>query len=456
MVLFSLTFVRHGETLYNRKNIIQGQTDIPLSSLGQKQAELVARRLQNDRFTHVFSSDLSRAYKTAKIICDSNRVCRCEVTTDKKLRERKFGSAEGKTSKELHIAAKRAKRRYIDYVPPGAESVQQLQERVQSFFDDVCRMCINLSDYDEETYKPAKIKRRVGGSLGRHSRSSKRLQVSGRSQSFCGSGNNLISEKVFSDDEIENEENDNLCRFGSYSSMQGNVDFVTGCKVIEYPYRECFPSSSDDSNQSSNDLTSNGSTKSYDKSLSESDDLSSSASSFDHVSVDSDSTLSNSASPKFQNLTKHKLESHKSSCETGFLSVNEHCTFSQSQITDSYFCPNVSVSPAHDHRLSISSISSGRNSSFDDTDGLPSSLADILVVSHGGFIKETLRYFVDSLDCKIPGEKSLAMKVCPNCSISRFIVSLDEDTSKSSLTCVTLHDKDHLSGLEISSAKGEY
>jgi hypothetical protein len=39
----------------------------------------------------------------------------------------RFGSAEGKTSKELLISAKKAKRRYADYTPPGAESVAQVK-----------------------------------------------------------------------------------------------------------------------------------------------------------------------------------------------------------------------------------------------------------------------------------------------------------------------------------------
>jgi broad specificity phosphatase PhoE len=59
-----------------------------LSSLGEQQAQLVAERLQNERFTHIFSSDLSRAYETARAISDNNKVCRCDITLDKRLRER--------------------------------------------------------------------------------------------------------------------------------------------------------------------------------------------------------------------------------------------------------------------------------------------------------------------------------------------------------------------------------
>lgn len=452
--------------MYNRKNIIQGQTDVPLSSLGERQAELVAHRLKNERFTHIFSSDLSRAYETAKIICNTNRVCRCEITLDTKLRERKFGSAEGKTSKELHIAAKRAKKRYIDFTPPGAETVLEVQERVRSFFKEICSMCVKLAEFDDQEYTPARIKRRNGGSLGRNSRHGKRLQMSGRSQSFCGSGNvnNIINEfKLVSDseDEPEHDENENFCKHSNLLSMQESDSFGSTCKAIEeYSYRECFPSSSDDSNLSSGDLKSNGSFKSDSISHSEIDRLSSSTSSMDHNGAESDSTLSDSVTPRIEDFSDHKHETQKfnngNTLKSQQLHVEECLSPGFRAGTDTYFCPNISLSPSSHRLSSISSISSGRNSSFDDTDGLPSTLADILVVSHGGFIKETVRYFVESLDCKIPGVKSHALKVCPNCSISRFTVSIEEGAIKPSLTCVTIHDKDHLLGLDMPSAKGEY
>ena len=68
--------------------ICLGQTDISLSDFGESQAQLVGTRLQNERFTHVFSSDLARARQTASIIAEANKVTRCEVNHDKRLRER--------------------------------------------------------------------------------------------------------------------------------------------------------------------------------------------------------------------------------------------------------------------------------------------------------------------------------------------------------------------------------
>ena len=114
-----------------------------------------------------------------------------------------------------------------------------------------------------------------------------------------------------------------------------------------------------------------------------------------------------------------------------------------------YGCPNVSLSPIFEHRLSsISSISSGRNNSFDEGDTGTYLLAEVLVVAHGGLLKELLRYFVQDLGCKIPGGKEHALKVSPNCGLSRFTVSIFEDDDEPKLTCLTIHDKDHLVDVE--------
>ena len=59
--------VGSGETEYNRKQVVQGQLDVPLSSDGLVQADRVATRIArmegNSRagFDLIFSSDLSRA-----------------------------------------------------------------------------------------------------------------------------------------------------------------------------------------------------------------------------------------------------------------------------------------------------------------------------------------------------------------------------------------------------------
>ena len=63
-------FIRHGETDFNKRCLIQGMSDIPLNDKGVQQAGAAANwfKAQNITFDKVFSSPLVRARKTAAIV----------------------------------------------------------------------------------------------------------------------------------------------------------------------------------------------------------------------------------------------------------------------------------------------------------------------------------------------------------------------------------------------------
>lgn len=69
--LYSITFLRHGESVGNLENRFQGQADFPLTGTGRAQAQALAERWQAEgrTFERVFSSPLARARETAEIIC---------------------------------------------------------------------------------------------------------------------------------------------------------------------------------------------------------------------------------------------------------------------------------------------------------------------------------------------------------------------------------------------------
>lgn len=85
--------VRHGETEWNAKGLVQGHTDIPLNKKGETQAKGLAKRFKRIHFAAAFSSDLVRARRTAEIITLEKQIA---VKTTKALRERCFGRLEGK------------------------------------------------------------------------------------------------------------------------------------------------------------------------------------------------------------------------------------------------------------------------------------------------------------------------------------------------------------------------
>ena len=64
----TIYLVRHGETQGNLDDKAQGHLDVPLTETGRLQAKAVAERLNDIEFDAVYSSDLKRAFDTAKAI----------------------------------------------------------------------------------------------------------------------------------------------------------------------------------------------------------------------------------------------------------------------------------------------------------------------------------------------------------------------------------------------------
>lgn len=88
----TLYVMRHGQTEWNIKNIIQGHLDSPLTDEGVEQAKQAAVKLKDIHFDAIFSSDSLRAKRTAEIIKMERNLA---IQTSHLLRERSFGKYEG-------------------------------------------------------------------------------------------------------------------------------------------------------------------------------------------------------------------------------------------------------------------------------------------------------------------------------------------------------------------------
>lgn len=136
---FYLTLVRHGQTVANELKIIQGQSDTPLTRLGETQATALGAYLSQkiNRFQRIYSSDLGRAYSTSKII--ASFYDHCQITKDELLRERRYGLYEGKLVEDLKSEAFRlgyTDKNFTKYAPEGAETMEEVQNRVAKFLYD--------------------------------------------------------------------------------------------------------------------------------------------------------------------------------------------------------------------------------------------------------------------------------------------------------------------------------
>jgi len=95
-----LIVVRHGETDWNHRDLLQGHADIPLNATGRLQAIQLAERMVSHSFDAAISSDLVRAKETAEII-QSYRQTRVSLESDYRLREYDFGELDGQPVAEL-------------------------------------------------------------------------------------------------------------------------------------------------------------------------------------------------------------------------------------------------------------------------------------------------------------------------------------------------------------------
>lgn len=153
-----LLLIRHGETDWNRIKRIQGQIDIGLSPVGERQVALLATRIAAERAIRpvpggeegvdggaapsvvpavlgpidaVVSSDLARALRTASPIAAAAGVA---VTIDAGLRERHYGVFQGHDAAAIRARWPDAHARWIahdpDFAPEGGESLRRFYDRV--------------------------------------------------------------------------------------------------------------------------------------------------------------------------------------------------------------------------------------------------------------------------------------------------------------------------------------
>ena len=94
----TIYLVRHGETVDNVRQIMQGQTQGELNERGREQARQVAERLAGEHIDAVVASDLQRAIQTAEAIAVRHGL---PVTTTPLLRERDWGSFTGRFIPDL-------------------------------------------------------------------------------------------------------------------------------------------------------------------------------------------------------------------------------------------------------------------------------------------------------------------------------------------------------------------
>lgn len=124
-----IVLVRHGETEWSRDGRHTGNTDVPLTERGRKQAKALGVALEGWSFARVLTSPLSRAADTARLAGFGAAEPRDE------LREWDYGAYEGRKTVEIR-EERPGWTLWADGVPDG-ETAVQLAARVDALLAEL-------------------------------------------------------------------------------------------------------------------------------------------------------------------------------------------------------------------------------------------------------------------------------------------------------------------------------
>lgn len=120
MGMTTLYLVRHGETVDNVNQILQGQGQGQLDEKGIRQAETLREQLRGNHIDAFVASDLQRSVDTCRIIAEPHRL---PVETTPLLRERDWGDFTGMFIPDLEGKV----------WPENVETIEHMRSRARNF-----------------------------------------------------------------------------------------------------------------------------------------------------------------------------------------------------------------------------------------------------------------------------------------------------------------------------------
>jgi broad specificity phosphatase PhoE len=141
-----LILVRHGKTVLNSHDDgerLRGWMDVPLDQQGLREAEETAQRLAEYPVTHIYSSDLSRARKTAEAV---ERATSASVTHIAGLRPWDLGTLAGKRVKDI-LPILQQLERDPSLPAPGGESFLRFCARYSRQLEELLDIAKRSADH---------------------------------------------------------------------------------------------------------------------------------------------------------------------------------------------------------------------------------------------------------------------------------------------------------------------
>lgn len=134
--MYKIVLLRHGESVWNKKGLFTGWTDVNLSETGRKEAAAAGKVLKKNGFDfdYAFSSLLKRANNTLAIVLREMKIKNIPLKKSWRLNERHYGDLQGLSKQTM--AEKYGERqvflwrRGYSIRPPHGESLKDVVARV--------------------------------------------------------------------------------------------------------------------------------------------------------------------------------------------------------------------------------------------------------------------------------------------------------------------------------------
>ena len=140
---YQLVMIRHGESVWNQKNLFTGWTDVDLSETGHKEAAQGGVLLKEAGFSFdvCYTSYLQRAIHTANHVLQELNEEWIPVIKTWKLNERHYGALQGlnksETAEKYGEAQVKVWRRSFDVQPPALEPTDERNPALQAPYKNV-------------------------------------------------------------------------------------------------------------------------------------------------------------------------------------------------------------------------------------------------------------------------------------------------------------------------------
>ncbi|MGE0599669.1 MAG: histidine phosphatase family protein [Dehalococcoidia bacterium] len=133
-----LFLTRHGQTVTNTEGRFCGHSETDLTPKGEAQAQALGKRLAKVKLDAIYTSDFSRAIRTAGLVAGERALT---PRADPDLRELHYGEWElekgGDVARKWRTQYRLMRHEDPAWRPPGGETVAEVRARTRAAFDRI-------------------------------------------------------------------------------------------------------------------------------------------------------------------------------------------------------------------------------------------------------------------------------------------------------------------------------